>query len=148
MGFVLCQPHCWEVVSKPVALCQGVMDGAGSCRMLVILRHVGWQERRKAHVLVCKSDLGSSGAGKRSVCVCGCARNCCPAQHCFQRVKALGVNKETRLQRYPMKSHFFLSAACLCDSYKIIKGCLAQEFSASQFPTPNRSNTCGAQILL
>lgn len=70
MGLVLCQPHRWEMISKPIALCQAVMDGAGSRRMLVILRHVGWQERWKAHASVCKPDLGSSGAGEKIVCVC------------------------------------------------------------------------------
>lgn len=31
------------------------------------------------------------------VSVCVYARTYCPAQHCFQRVKALGANKETQL---------------------------------------------------
>lgn len=65
MRLGLCQPRCWEMISKPVALCQGVMDRAGSWRMLVILRHTGWQERWDARILVCKSDLGSSAAGKK-----------------------------------------------------------------------------------
>lgn len=70
MRLGLCQPRCWEMISKPVALCQGVMDRAGSWRMLVILRHTGWQERWDARILVCKSDLGSSAAGKKKKSAC------------------------------------------------------------------------------
>jgi len=56
------------MISKPIALCQGVMDGAGSW-MLAILRHVGWQKRWNAHIFVFKLDTLTSGAGKISLCV-------------------------------------------------------------------------------
>lgn len=63
-GLVFCQPHRQQVISEPPALCQGAMEGAGSWRMLVVLKCTGQQEGWDAHIWVCGSDLGSSGARK------------------------------------------------------------------------------------
>lgn len=106
------------------------MDGAGSWTMLTIPRPMGWQERWDTCILGCKWELGRAGAGKDSVLLRGCASSYCPGQHCFQRVKALGANRD-RIVDIPLRKS-------LCEDRlgtKFLKGSLTQQARGSPLLT-------------
>ena len=68
MRLVLCQPRCWEMISKPIALCQGVMDGAGGC-LLFSGTWVGGRGGMHTFWFV-NQILGALVQGKKKI-VCG-----------------------------------------------------------------------------